>query len=195
LPSRALQLRSIFKGLDLDGSGSIDLKELKAAVEYVCQHDTSADPIFKDPTKLIDFFISMDTDGNGAVDFNEFLAGMTAEGTSGTGGGDAGHEALQQIFYDFANKHRRQRLVDRVSSDRVSDLDKLDDMMKLFGISYFKDENYNETVEERIIRVTAEAKRDMKMMLSGPQKVIRRHEVMRAREASMILDNKLKVTE
>ena len=49
-------------------------------------------------------------------------------------------------------------------------------------------------MEERIIRVTAEAKRDMKLLLSGPQKVIRRHEVMRAREASMILDNKLKVT-
>jgi hypothetical protein len=35
--------------------------------------------------------------------------------------------------------------VDRVNNDRISDMDKLDDMMKLFGINYFKDENYNET--------------------------------------------------
>eukprot|EP01035_Chromulina_nebulosa_P036041 gene36041-48498_t len=39
LPSRALQLRSIFKGLDVDGSGSIDLNELRDAVGYVAAND------------------------------------------------------------------------------------------------------------------------------------------------------------
>jgi len=79
------------EGLDVDGSGSIDLKELREAVGYVAANDTSKDPIFKDPKKLIDFFNSMDTDGNGAVDFNEFLTGMTAEGASGSGDGEIGN--------------------------------------------------------------------------------------------------------
>ena len=78
-------------GLDVDGSGSIDLKELREAVSYVAANDTSKDPIFKDPQKLIEFFNSMDTDGNGAVDFNEFLTGMTAEGASGSGDGEMGN--------------------------------------------------------------------------------------------------------
>lgn len=39
LPSRAIQLKEIFKGLDFDGSGSIDIHELKEAVEYVANSE------------------------------------------------------------------------------------------------------------------------------------------------------------
>ena len=39
----------------------------------------------------------MDTDGNGAVDFNEFLAGMTAEGASGSGDGEIGNVRKRYI--------------------------------------------------------------------------------------------------
>lgn len=112
-------------GLDLNGTGEIDLHELTDAVNYVAANDTSDDPIFKDPKKLEDFFMAMDTDGetsvllrtlycisfddnfylqgNGAVDFNEFLAGMTAEGTSGTGGGDAGNVIFAAFLFCFRN--------------------------------------------------------------------------------------------
>ena len=125
-------------------------------------------------------------------------------------------EQLQQIFYDFANKHRRQKLIDRISSNAVPEMDKVDDILKLFAINYFKDENYNETgkkfnsekntsesffvdsklrwtVEERIERVTIEAKRDMQTMMSSMQKLIRKNEIKRAREAGLVLSHKLKV--
>jgi Ca2+-binding EF-hand superfamily protein len=187
LPSRAIQLKALFKGLDFDGSGSIDIKELKEAVHYVAKNSGS-DPIFKDPKKLTDFFVTMDTDGNGSVDFNEFLVGMTAEG--GTNDTASSNAKVRQIFYDFANSHRRQMMIDRMGNDQVSDTEKLEEVRKLFSIAYFKDEPYNETLHEQISRVQKEVKQDMKELQEGPQKKLRRKEVVRAREASLFFESK-----
>jgi hypothetical protein len=54
LPSRALQLTAIFKGLDIDGSGSIDIAELKDAVDFVSEATcvTCSLSLFKDATTL-----------------------------------------------------------------------------------------------------------------------------------------------
>ena len=52
LPSRALQLRQIFKGLDFDDSGSIDIEELKEAVNFVARKDKSSDKVIADPKKV-----------------------------------------------------------------------------------------------------------------------------------------------
>ena len=43
-PMRVLQLRSIFRGLDFDGSGEIDIDELKDAVKFVANADTGSGP-------------------------------------------------------------------------------------------------------------------------------------------------------
>ena len=43
-PQRVLQLRAIFRGLDFDGSGEIDLQELKDAVKYVAQQGSNGGP-------------------------------------------------------------------------------------------------------------------------------------------------------
>jgi hypothetical protein len=40
-PSRALQLRQIFKGLDFDGSGEISLEEMSDALVYVGEEDAT----------------------------------------------------------------------------------------------------------------------------------------------------------
>ena len=55
LPSRALQLRQIFKGLDFDNSGSIDIEELKEAVNFVARKDKSSDKVIQDPKKVCKF--------------------------------------------------------------------------------------------------------------------------------------------
>lgn len=53
MPARALQLREIFQGLDFDNSGSIDISELKEAIEYVAKSSAAGDtPMLKDPEKL-----------------------------------------------------------------------------------------------------------------------------------------------
>jgi hypothetical protein len=52
-PSRALQLRAIFRGLDFDGSGEISLDELKEAVQYVADADDGGEPLFHNVCKTM----------------------------------------------------------------------------------------------------------------------------------------------
>ena len=84
-PSRAIQLRAIFKGLDFDNSGELSLEELKEAIRYVATSSSSSigDALFENPEKINQYFESMDIDKNGTVDFNEFLIAMTSEGSGG----------------------------------------------------------------------------------------------------------------
>lgn len=49
-PSRALELRQIFKGLDFDNSGSIDIEELQEAVEYIASTDKG---VLSCPTNVV----------------------------------------------------------------------------------------------------------------------------------------------
>lgn len=183
LPSRALQLSHIFKGLDFDDSKTIDIEELKDAIGFVAKHDTSSDKVFKDPKKLMDFFISMDIDKNGVVDFNEFMIAMNSE----TGAGTDGTKKLQQAFFDFANQHRRQMLLENIKGANIksTELEKYDDMKKLFAISYFKEETYELTLEDKLARAKADAKKDRADLNLNPiHKETRQAELRRARESA-----------
>jgi hypothetical protein len=186
-PARALELRSIFKGLDFDNSGTLEIDELKQAVEYVAAADKSGDPVFKDPKKIISFFRSMDADGNGNVDFNEFLNGMTSTADPSSEGANAS-EKLQDAFFSFANKHRRQKILDNVQVVDNRDVEKYKMFMTLFSINYFKDEHYNESVAEKIDRLKREAKRDAAVINSEGHQKARKREFSRSREAAMLFE-------
>lgn len=186
-PARALQLRAIFKGLDFDQSESLEIDELKEAVEYVAASDTSSDPVFKDTRKIIKFFKSMDTDGNGNVDFQEFLAGMT--GTNDKEEDQNQSEKLQQAFFDFANKHRRQKILESVQVKNNKDVEKYQQFMTLFSINYFKDEYYNETVAEKIERIKRDAKKDAAIINNEAHQKARKNEFARARTAAMQIES------
>ena len=133
----------------------------------------------------------MDIDRNGTVDLKEFLIGMTSQGSGEDG--ISKQAKLQQAFFDFANKHRRQLIVNRVANERISDLVKLKDLKTLFGIMYFKDEASVETVDEQINRVTEQVKKEMRELNTGVQKQFRHKEIVRAREAALFFDAKRKV--
>lgn len=183
-PARALELRQIFKGLDFDHSGSIDIEELQEAVAYVAASDSS-DPIFKDPKKLTDFFASMDTDGNGTVDFNEFLVAMTSSHANLDEGAKESTAKLQQAFFDFANKHRRQQLIHRIGDQSISDLVKYDELRQLFSITFFKDEVYDATVEDQLKRAKQDAKNSANAFRSEHSVRQKKMELSRAREGSL----------
>lgn len=67
----ALDLLSLFEGLDLDDSGSINIEDFKEAVTYVAQVST----LSFDPVSLAKFFESMDADESGTIDMKEFVSG------------------------------------------------------------------------------------------------------------------------
>lgn len=181
-PSRALQLRAIFRGLDFDSSGEISLVELKEAVTFVAKSSKPGeDPIFEDPDKICRFFESMDIDGNGTVDFQEFLLGMT---TQDSGEKNIDMMRLQQAFFDFANMHRRQVLLDRLTDDTLSETDRYNDMSKLFSIQFVKKEKHILTVEDQIKNAKAEARFNMKEFKEELKKM-RSDELKRSRSAAV----------
>jgi Ca2+-binding EF-hand superfamily protein len=185
-PSRALQLREVFRGLDYDNSGSIDIDELQEAVRYVCtSHVPGEEPPFKDPEKLMDFFKSMDANGDGTVDFNEFLVALTSQASSGDGDADR----LHQAFFDFANQHRRQRILDFVKEKGSTDLDKYRELRKLFTIQYFREDPVDMTMQDRLNRVQKEAAMQMKELHSAKYMQQRRQEQYRAREAALFFQH------
>ena len=61
-------LRKVFATFDKDGSGTIDVVELKACLKAMGQRPT--------PLELQELLSQMDTDGNGVIDFDEFAAVM-----------------------------------------------------------------------------------------------------------------------
>merc|ERR1711991_1124475 len=64
------EIKEAFDLFDTDGSGSIDVNELKVAMKALGM-DAKSDEI----RKLIN---DIDSDGDGTIDFDEFLAMMTA---------------------------------------------------------------------------------------------------------------------
>ena len=184
-PSRVIQLRSIFKGLDIDGSGEISLQELKDAVRYVAQAKTgSGPPLIKDPEAIAALFESMDIDGNGVVDFEEFVLGMTAPTTDG-GPSVKDINALQAAFYDFANQHRRTMIVDKLKDTSIPASVRYDEFRKLYAIKFLRDDDSGAlTLEDKIKYAEKEAAAE-KSQMAAASNVIRRKEVMRARAASI----------
>lgn len=202
LPSRAVQLREIFKNLDFDNSGSIDIVEMKQAVQFVSAQDkTSSDPLFKDPKKLTDFFSSMDINNDGTVDFNEFLIAMTSDASTDESRNKT--LRLQNAFYEFAMKHKRQKILDILKYQSsggsldgsisnlnaivpsASDLQRYEELKNLFSLQYFRIENVDTSLNDELNRVKEEAKKQQKEIFTNDYKRKKKLEISRAREASM----------
>ncbi len=184
-PMRVLQLRSIFRGLDFDGSGEIDISELKDAVRFVANADTgSGPPLIEKPEEIVELFESMDIDKNGTVDFNEFLVGMTSSSASGS----LGSAKMANAFFDFANQHRRQTIVDKVTDTKLNTLDRYDELRKLYNMKYLKDEPRDGTVEDILEEIKRNAAQQKKEMNAAAEKY-RRAELNRARAAAIYFDN------
>jgi centrin-2/centrin-1 len=70
-PEQKQEIREAFDLFDTDGSGTIDLKELKVAMRAL-----GFEPKKDEVKKLIS---EIDKNGSGTIDFNEFLELMTAK--------------------------------------------------------------------------------------------------------------------
>lgn len=87
-PEQVEEIKEAFNLFDADGSGSIDYRELKAAMKALGLH------VGKD--ELRKMITDVDTDGSGSVEFPEFLAMMSAKmGPSDT------RAELQKVFEMF----------------------------------------------------------------------------------------------
>jgi centrin-1 len=82
------EIRDAFNLFDSDGSGSIDYKELKAAMKAI-GFDTKKEELEK-------VIAEIDADGSGEIEFPEFMQMMT--GKMGEIDNDAGIEKLFQTF-------------------------------------------------------------------------------------------------
>jgi len=178
-PSRVLQLRAIFRGLDFDGSGEIDLNELKDAVKFVASQ--GGEPLFENPNQLVQIFEDMDIDKNGNVDFDEFLIGMTSE-TASKGAGGVSGARMQNAFFDFANQHRRSTISDRIEDDSLGSMERYNELRKLYNMKYLKDEPKDCTTDEMISKMKAEAIQQKAEMNKVASKY-RKAEINRARAA------------
>lgn len=90
-------------------------------------------------------------------------------------------------FFDFANQHRRQMLLENIKGINIgaTELEKYDDMKKLFAITYFKTETYELTLEDKLARAKADAKKDKADLNMNPLHQERRlAEICRARESA-----------
>jgi hypothetical protein len=119
LPSKALQLKSIFEGLDYSERGNIDIEDLQEAIFYVSSQAKreNQEPVFENPAKLVQFFKSMDINGDGTVDFNKFLIAMTSQTKDDV---TFDHQRLTALFFEFANEHRRRQILDLVETSSVA---------------------------------------------------------------------------
>lgn len=180
-PSRALQLRAIFRGLDFDGSGELSLDELKEAVQYVADADDGGAPLFHDVAKLHRFFDAMDTDNNGTVDLNEFLVGMTAEGGSKN---DKDTLRLQNAFFEFGNKHRHHKIVDKIGDKNLPDIERFLELQKLFSIKYFRPETETSNVADQMKLFMAAVNAEKKE-LNAEGILMRKKELIRSRASSI----------
>ena len=184
-PMRVLQLRSIFRGLDFDGSGEIDIQELKDAVRFVANADTgSGPPLIEKPEEIVQLFESMDIDKNGTVDFDEFLVGMTTSSASGS----LGSAKMANAFFDFANQHRRQTIVEKVTDTKLDTLQRYDELRKLYNMKYLKDEPRDGSVDDIMKEIKRNAAQQKKEMNAAAEKY-RRAELNRARAAAIFFDN------
>jgi len=180
-PHKASQLREMFDGLDIDGGGEIDLKEFKDAIAYVSEHSTvGTGDILGDPKNVTAIFRAMDTDGSGTVDFNEFVIAMTADNSGAANSSDL--SKLQSTFYDFANIHRRQNMLELIKNKTVGDLDKFQEFERLFKVEYFHDEELQLSVEEQLAKTTKEVLKEKKK-LGKVYKEKRQLEIFRSRAA------------
>jgi Ca2+-binding EF-hand superfamily protein len=223
LPSKAVQLRDIFKSLDTEKAGVINIKSIKTALRTInapsdihslyspssslvsnsptlSETSTTVRPfspssrkqeqLISDPQLLLDFFTEMDSNQDGIVDFNDFLAAMTNEPTTEAEKGRTINP--QEEFFDFATKHRRHKIMEFVKSRHTSDLDKYEELKKLFQLTYFTTGTTDLSVNDKLIRVKAELQKKIKELHSDHFLQRKKKEILRAREASLFFDSQRK---
>lgn len=198
LPSKAYQLRQVFKSLDFDDSGTIDIKELKHAVKYVNQSSTAGrsnglQGLIRDPQGLTDFFISMDKNKDGQVDFREFLLSMSTEVNESKQVDSAVDQ--QEEFFDFATKHRRHKILEFVRDPSNPDMKKYEELKQLFRMKYFTMDKVDLTVSDKLNRAKSELKNRIKEINSDAVIQQKKKELIRAREASLFFTNNRKKLE
>jgi len=177
-PSRAIQLKQIFQGLDFDGSGEISLEEMQDAITYVGELDPGIDA-----DKINKFFVSMDADGNGVIDFGEFIAAMSLD--KGDGGAER-NQRMQNAFFNFANNHRRKTLIDSIEDKSRESIDRYKEFSKLFEFDLPKERAPGSLAEE-LIRAKTDAISD-KEAISKDQWIARQKEFDRSRRAQVHFD-------
>jgi len=116
--ARERQLREIFRGLDLQGVGVIDLKSLQKAAQY-CEETTKGTVgAFKNIQAM---FEGMDDDGNGEVDFAEFTGAMMGSTKSAVGVmSEQDIERLQRKFVEYAVENKRQHAIRAIEQSSSS---------------------------------------------------------------------------
>lgn len=131
-----------------------------------------------------EFFVAMDTNHDGTVDFNEFLVAMTSQSSE-----DSTTNKLKEAFFEFANHHRRQKILDFVNSSTPSDIEKYHSMKELFKIQYFKEEQLDLSTAEKLQRVQAVAAKQMKEIRTKEYLEQRKVEQIRSREALLYFND------
>lgn len=152
--ARERQLREIFRGLDLQGVGVIDLKSLQKAAQY-CEETTKGTVgEFKNIQAM---FEGMDDDGNGEVDFAEFTGAMMGSTKSAVGTmSEQDIERLQRKFVEYAVENKRQHALKAIdhslapgtshesssgSIREISDSERIRYFGTLFGSTNFSKES------------------------------------------------------
>ena len=71
---------------------------------------------------------------------------------------------MQNAFFDFANKHRRQTIVDKINDEKLNSSERYKELGKLYKMKYLKDEPKDCTVDEMISKMKQEALQQKKEM-------------------------------
>merc|ERR1712007_321741 len=103
------EIKEAFDLFDTDGSGSIDVNELKVAMKALGM-DAKSEEI----RKLIN---DIDTDGDGTIDFDEFLAMMTARKQ-----GEDTREDLLKVFKLFDDDKTGTVSCENMTDDELKEM-------------------------------------------------------------------------
>jgi hypothetical protein len=182
-PHKFNQLRDMFQGLDFDGGGEIDFEEFKNAVEYVEKKTNNKSMLSGDPKKI---FKLMDADGSGSVDFKEFLNAMTSDMGGGLNASIKDMSRMQAAFYEFANIHRRQNILDKITDNKADDVLKCEEFIKLFQIEYISNIGDELSPEEQVGKAAEDMRKERKE-LGKDYWDKKRLELARARAADVYL--------
>jgi len=146
-PTRIQQLRAIYKGFSSNENGKIELSQLKEAISYVQSHSPGV--TFNER----DLFNKLDSNHNGVIEFPEFIAAMTNDindneyGFSTAPVPSTASSPGRQTFFEFATRHRRQRILDKLSNSAYEDTKRYHQFSKLFDVKFFRDD---EEMDEKV---------------------------------------------
>lgn len=186
-PSRLKQLKAIFNGFEQDDDGRINLQNFKNAVDFINERDSTG---WTSDTMTIQELFSTFHSNKGTIDFQDFVNAMTSGSHDNHDSSRKDISNRQQAFFDIATKHRRQKLIENLSSSDTDDLHKYRNFTKLFEVQYFPDEPIVDIVDEN---PTIQSKA-VSQNLTEKQRHVRNEEVIRSRLASMVLTSPQKLS-